>query len=56
MADLFFLYGDVKVGVDDTRPAVVDWEKGLFVRRDMDGEDRAPGAATRSRPQADRPR
>jgi superfamily II DNA or RNA helicase len=38
VADVSFRYGDVEVKASDERPAVVDFDDGLFLRRDMEWE------------------
>ncbi len=38
VASLSFFYGDLEVDAGDLRPAAVDWEKGSYVRRDIEAE------------------
>ncbi len=40
-ADLSFGYAGTPIAAGDPRPALVDWERRTFVRRDMDAEHRA---------------
>jgi superfamily II DNA or RNA helicase len=41
VAEVFFDYGDMELSARDHRPAVVDIEKGRFLRRDLEGEHQA---------------
>ncbi|MCP3958888.1 MAG: helicase SNF2 [bacterium] len=38
LAELSFDYGNVRVSAADPRPAIVDWQEQLFVRREMEIE------------------
>ncbi|MDX1501843.1 MAG: SNF2-related protein [Thermoanaerobaculia bacterium] len=41
LADLSFEYGDMRVSAADARPAVLEWDRRRYLRRDMDAEHRA---------------
>lgn len=41
LAQLSFLYGELEVGAGDQRGAIVDWDEGVFLRRDMERENQA---------------
>jgi superfamily II DNA or RNA helicase len=41
VAELSFDYGSLRVGAEDSRPSIVDWEERALLRRDLDGEHAA---------------